>query len=76
MTTMYMIELKAVKDTTTNKTTYLQRICGVWQRISKVKYYKLTSYANRSDSFSTEIKGNKVHQYGTYYYYSLDAIAV
>ena len=76
MTTMYLTEVKTVKDTTTNKITYLQRICGVWQRFSKSKYYKLTSYANRSDSFSTVIKDNKVHQFASYYYYSLASIPV
>lgn len=65
---MYIVEVKNVKNTTNNKITYFQLVCGVWQRISKAKYYKLTHNADRADSFSTEIKGNKVHQYGTYYY--------
>lgn len=73
---MYMIEVKNVKNTTTNKITYFKRVCGVWQRISKEKYYKITSHADRADSFSTEIKGNKVHQYGAYYYYNLADIEV
>lgn len=73
---MYMVEVKNVKNTTNNKITYFQLVCGVWQRISKAKYYKLTSYADRADSFNTEIKGNKVYQYGAYYYYNLADIEV
>lgn len=65
---MYMVEIKNVKNIATNKITYFQLVCGVWQRISKAKYYELTRHADRADSFSTEIKGNKVHQYGAYYY--------
>lgn len=65
---MYMVEVKNVKNIATNKITYFQLVCGAWQRISKAKYYELTRHADRADSFNTEIKGNKVHQYGTYYY--------
>ena len=73
---MYMVEVKNVKNIATNKITYFQLVCGAWQRISKAKYYKLTRHADRADSFSTEIKGNKVHQYGAYYYYNLADIEV
>lgn len=73
---MYMVEVKKVKNTSSNKITYFQLVCGVWRRISKAKYYKLTSYANRNDSFRTEIKGDKIHQYGAYYYYNLADIEV
>lgn len=73
---MYMVEVKKVENTANNKITYFQLVCGVWQRISKAKYYKLTSYANRADSFMTEVKGDKIHQYGAYYYYNLADIEV
>lgn len=73
---MYMVEVKNVKNSDTNKITYFQLVCGAWQRISKAKYRRLTSHADRADSFSTEIKGNKVHQYGAYYYNNLADIEV
>lgn len=73
---MYMVEMKNVKNTINNKITYFQLVCGAWQRISKEKYHRITSHADRADSFSTKIKGNKVHQYGAYYYYNLADIEV
>lgn len=52
---MYMVEVKNVKNLATDKITYFQLVCGAWQRISKAKYRRLTSHADRADSFSTDL---------------------
>lgn len=31
---MYMVEVKNVKNSDTNKITYFQLVCGAWQRIA------------------------------------------